>query len=139
MGAPRRGAQVEEKLEFKVIEFNKDAKRIIVSHSRIHEDAQGGGSDESRKGKRSGKKDNQSSTVAIPVMEKTTLGDIEELAALKEKLDNQKAAAFKKEAKAKAKEEKSKAAEAEVKNEPKTATETEEAVENKTEEATGEA
>ncbi len=31
-------AQVDEKLEFKVIEFNKDAKRIIVSHSRIHED-----------------------------------------------------------------------------------------------------
>ena len=101
-------AQVDEKLEFKVIEFNKDAKRIIVSHSRIHEDAQGGGSDESRKGKRSGKKENQSSTMAIPVMEKTTLGDIEELAALKEKLDNQKVAAFKKEAKAKANKEESK-------------------------------
>ena len=31
-------AQVDEKLTFKVIEFNKDAKRIILSHSRIHED-----------------------------------------------------------------------------------------------------
>jgi small subunit ribosomal protein S1 len=29
-------AQVDEKLSFKVIEFNKDAKRIILSHSRIH-------------------------------------------------------------------------------------------------------
>jgi len=132
-------AQVDEKLEFKVIEFNKDAKRIIVSHSRIHEDAQGGGSDESRKGKRSGKKENQSSTMAIPVMEKTTLGDIEELAALKEKLDNQKVAAFKKEAKAKAnKEEEAKVAEAEVKDEPKIATEAEETVENKTEETKSE-
>ena len=28
-------AQLDEKLEFKVIEFNKDAKRIILSHSRI--------------------------------------------------------------------------------------------------------
>ncbi len=28
-------AKVDEKLEFKVIEFNKAAKRIIVSHSRI--------------------------------------------------------------------------------------------------------
>lgn len=133
-------AQVDEKLEFKVIEFNKDAKRIIVSHSRIHEDAQGGGSNESRKGKRSGKKENQSSTMVIPVIEKTTLGDIEELAALKEKLDNQKVAAFKKEAKAKAKEE-SKVAEAEAKNEPKIATEAEEAeetVENKTEETKSE-
>ena len=32
-------AQLDEKLEFKVIEFNKDAKRIILSHSRIFEDA----------------------------------------------------------------------------------------------------
>ena len=31
-------AQIDDKLQFKVIEFNKDAKRIIVSHSRIHED-----------------------------------------------------------------------------------------------------
>ncbi len=121
-------AQVDDKLEFKVIEFNKDAKRIIVSHSRIHEDAQGGGSDETRKGKRSGKKENQSSTLAIPVMEKTTLGDIEELAALKEKLDNQKVAAFKKEAKAKAKAEEAKA-ETEI---------AEETVEDKTEETKSE-
>ena len=33
-------AKVDEKLEFKVIEFNKAAKRIIVSHSRVFEDAQ---------------------------------------------------------------------------------------------------
>ena len=32
-------AQLDEKLSFKVIEFNKDAKRIILSHSRIFEDA----------------------------------------------------------------------------------------------------
>lgn len=31
-------AKVDEKLNFKVIEFNKDAKRIILSHSRIFED-----------------------------------------------------------------------------------------------------
>jgi len=90
-------AQVDEKLEFKVIEFNKDAKRIIVSHSRIHED--NSGDDTRRRGKRGGKKEGGNETVsAIPAMEKTTLGDIEELAALKEKLDNQKVEAFKKEA-----------------------------------------
>ena len=33
-------AKLDEKLQFKVIEFNKDAKRIILSHSRIFEDAQ---------------------------------------------------------------------------------------------------
>ena len=90
-------AQVDERLEFKVIEFNKDAKRIIVSHSRIHEDISG--DDSRRRGKRGGKKEGGNETVsAIPAMEKTTLGDIEELAALKEKLDNQKVEAFKKEA-----------------------------------------
>ncbi len=90
-------AQVDERLEFKVIEFNKDARRIIVSHSRIHEDISG--DDSRRKGKRGGKKEGGNETVsAIPAMEKTTLGDIEELAALKEKLDNQKVEAFKKEA-----------------------------------------
>jgi small subunit ribosomal protein S1 len=31
-------AQLEEKLEFKVIEFSKAAKRIILSHSRVFED-----------------------------------------------------------------------------------------------------
>lgn len=105
-------AQVDEKLEFKVIEFNKDAKRIIVSHSRIHEDSS---SDESRrKGKRPGKKDASHEPVATPVIEKTTLGDIEELAALKEKFDNQKTAKAKKETR----KEEPKAVE-EVKEEPK--------------------
>ena len=33
-------AQLNEKLPFKVIEFNKDSKRIILSHSRTFEDAQ---------------------------------------------------------------------------------------------------
>ena len=93
--------KLEDKLEFKVIEFNKDAKRIIVSHSRIHED---GTSDDSRKkGRRTSKKDGiLEAAVATPTMEKTTLGDIEELAALKEKLDNQKVEAFKKESEKKA-------------------------------------
>jgi len=110
-------AQVDERLEFKVIEFNKDAKRIIVSHSRIHEDISG--DDSRRKGKRGGKKEGGNETVsAIPAMEKTTLGDIEELAALKEKLDNQKVEAFKKEA-AKTAEVKTEAPAVEVKTETK--------------------
>lgn len=104
-------AQVDEKLEFKVIEFNKDAKRIIVSHSRIHEDLQDGGSDDNkRKGKRGGRREeNHEATMSTSTMEKTTLGDIEELAALKEKLEQKaaKKAEAKKEApKAEVKEEK---------------------------------
>ncbi|NLD24177.1 MAG: 30S ribosomal protein S1 [Bacteroidales bacterium] len=93
--------KLEDKLEFKVIEFNKDAKRIIVSHSRIHEDSTG--DDSRKKGKRTGKKDGAIEAAATTsTTEKTTLGDIEELAALKEKLDNQKVEAFKKEAEKKA-------------------------------------
>ena len=89
--------QLDEKLQFKVIEFNKDAKRIIVSHSRIHEDK--AATEEGRKrGRRTTRKDSgQEASASALIMEKTTLGDIEELAALKEKLDNQKVEAFKKE------------------------------------------
>ncbi|MDO4702943.1 30S ribosomal protein S1 [Tannerella sp.] len=80
-------AVLDEKLPFKVIEFNKDAKRIIVSHSRTFEDEQKG----SRGGERKASKNVE--TVNNPVMEKTTLGDIEELAALKEKLGEKPSAA----------------------------------------------
>ena len=79
-------AQVEEKLSFKVIEFNKEAKRIILSHSRIFEDEQKSAKKEAGEKKvRRNKKEEDSAMVTGPV-EKTTLGDIEELAALKEKL-----------------------------------------------------
>lgn len=81
-------AQVEEKLDFKVIEFNKDSKRIIVSHSRTFEDEKvDPAAAEKRAAKKSAKKDETVHTVASA--EKTTLGDIEELAALKEKLSGE--------------------------------------------------
>ena len=72
-----------ETLEFKVIEFNKDAKRIILSHSRIFEDA---AKAEQRKAKKAAKAAVAEEAPATSQIEKTTLGDIQELAALKEKL-----------------------------------------------------
>lgn len=84
-------AVVDEKLQFKVIEFNKEAKRIILSHSRIFEDEQKGAKKDAPAGdkkpaaRRNNKNEEASAMVTGPV-EKTTLGDIEELAALKEKL-----------------------------------------------------
>ncbi len=79
-------AQVDEKLNFKVIEFNKDNKRIILSHSRIFEDeAKAEKAAEKKKAKRQKKADEATAAPATTI-EKTTLGDIEELAALKEKL-----------------------------------------------------
>ncbi|MDE6490398.1 MAG: 30S ribosomal protein S1, partial [Muribaculaceae bacterium] len=78
-------AKVDEKLNFKVIEFNKDSKRIILSHSRIFEDEAKAEKNEQRKAnKRPARR--QEETVSLPAPEKTTLGDLEALAALKEKL-----------------------------------------------------
>ena len=92
-------AKIDEKLSFKVIEFNKDAKRIILSHSRIFEDAQKATvteetatvttSTEEKPKKTTAKKAKTEETQASPsaAMEKTTLGDISGLAALKEQMD----------------------------------------------------
>ena len=79
-------AVVDEKLNFKVIEFNKDSKRIILSHSRIFEDEAKAEKAEAKKATKRAPKKAAEETAAVPAVEKTTLGDIEELAALKEKL-----------------------------------------------------
>ena len=79
-------AKVDEKLNFKVIEFNKDSKRIILSHSRIFEDEAKAERAEAKKAapKRTPRK--EAEPAAATAVEKTTLGDIEALAALKEQL-----------------------------------------------------
>jgi small subunit ribosomal protein S1 len=90
-------AVADERLLFKVIEFNKEAKRIILSHSRIHEDEQKNAKKEAagltgsgeKKSRQRSKKEEESPVT--PAVEKTTLGDIEELAALKEKLASNEA------------------------------------------------
>jgi small subunit ribosomal protein S1 len=76
----------DEKLDFKVIEFNKSAKRIIVSHSRIAEDEKRAEDNAKRKTARVGKKVEKPATETL-TMEKTTLGDISELAALKTQME----------------------------------------------------
>ncbi len=83
-------AGVDEKLNFKVIEFNKDSKRIILSHSRIFEDEAKGEqrAETARKPRRNGgnrRAAEEQPTLNAP-LEKTTLGDLEALAELKEKL-----------------------------------------------------
>jgi len=90
-------AKIDEKLNFKVIEFNKEAKRIIVSHSRTFEDLAKAEQETERKAtKRASKKLKES-------IEKTTLGDIAELAQLKDDMLNKdtKKKSPKKESKAK--------------------------------------
>jgi len=78
-------AQLNEKLEFKVIEFNKDSKRIILSHSRIFEDVQRA---EARKEKAAAPRRQKEEAPAIQNQAaSTTLGDIDALAALKAKME----------------------------------------------------
>ncbi len=81
-------AKVDEKLNFKVIEFNKDSKRIILSHSRIFEDEARAEKNNERRAKRAAapKKQDEAPAISATPLEKTTLGDLEALAALKEKL-----------------------------------------------------
>ena len=76
-------AALGEDLPFKVIEFNKDSKRIILSHSRTFEDAQ-------REEKRAAKKPRAKKEEAIKIENQpasTTLGDIDVLAQLKAQME----------------------------------------------------
>ncbi|MBR5804001.1 MAG: 30S ribosomal protein S1 [Bacteroidaceae bacterium] len=87
-------AQLDEKLEFKVIEFNKEAKRIILSHSRIFEDVAKAEAKAEKKAAAAAKKNNKKEKEEAPVIQNqaasTTLGDIDALAALKEQLEKGK-------------------------------------------------
>ena len=78
-------AQLDEKLEFKVIEFNKDAKRIILSHSRIFEDEA-----RAEEKKAAPRKEETKPVAPQPSAASTTLGDLDALAELKEKMEGNK-------------------------------------------------
>ena len=88
-------AKVDEKLMFKVIEFNKSAKKIIVSHSRVFEDEKK--SIEAPVKKTEGETPNKSTRKPKSNAEKTTLGDITQLAALKEEMEEKQNKASRKE------------------------------------------
>ena len=82
-------AQLDEKLEFKVIEFNKDAKRIILSHSRIFEDAAKAEEKAEKKATKKAAKKEEAPMIQNQAAS-TTLGDLDALAALKEQLEGKK-------------------------------------------------
>jgi small subunit ribosomal protein S1 len=80
-------AKLDEKLNFKVIEFNKSSKRIILSHSRTFEDFRKDDSASSGK-PRSVIEETKLATKKLKAsLERTTFGDITELAALKEEME----------------------------------------------------
>ena len=77
-------AQLGEELEFRVIEFVKETKRIILSHSRTFEDAK----EEAKKAPRKrGAVKKEEAPAINNVAAGTTLGDIDALAELKAKLE----------------------------------------------------
>ena len=87
-------AQLGETLEFKVIEFNKDAKRIILSHSRIFEDVARAEARAAKKAEAAAKKASRPQKEQAPVIKNvaasTSLGDIDALAALKAQMTESK-------------------------------------------------
>jgi len=78
-------AVVDDKLNFKVIEFNKGSKKIIVSHSRVFEDEKKSTETSARRSETDTAK--KATRKLKSSLEKTTLGDITELAALKEEME----------------------------------------------------
>ena len=77
-------AQVDEKLNFKVVEFNKSNKKIVLSHTKTWEEPK----KEEVKEKNSEADSTQKAVKKLKAnLEKTTLGDISELADLKSKME----------------------------------------------------
>jgi len=78
----------EEVLDFKIIEFNKDAKRIVVSHAKLHEEAKAEArAEETDKKKKEAKAASTAVKKVKDSVEKTTLGDLGVLANLKSSLE----------------------------------------------------
>ncbi|NGF54909.1 30S ribosomal protein S1 [Parapedobacter sp. SGR-10] len=80
--------KVDDVTDFKIIEFNKENKRLVISHSRIWEEAK----EEARKEEsNSRKKDAKAASNAVKKVkesvEKSTLGDLDILAQLKEQME----------------------------------------------------
>ncbi len=74
--------KIDEKAEFKVIEFSKENKKIVVSHTKVYQDAK---KEQEEAEKKKSKKSKKESSISSKV-EKTTLGDIIELTGLKDQL-----------------------------------------------------
>lgn len=81
---------VDETIDFKIIEFNKENKRLVISHSRIWEDERAEARVEEFNNR---KKEAKAATSAVKKVkdsvEKSTLGDLDVLAQLKEQMEDQ--------------------------------------------------
>jgi len=82
--------KVDETADFKIIEFNKENKRLVISHSRIWEDQRAEARMEEFNNR---KKEAKAASSAVKKVkesvEKSTLGDLDVLAQLKEQLEGE--------------------------------------------------
>jgi len=83
-----KSLKAEETAEFKIIEFNKENKRIVISHSRIWEEARAEARvQDFENRKKEAKAANNAVKKVKDSVEKSTLGDLSVLAQLKEQLE----------------------------------------------------
>ena len=80
-------AKKGETLDFKVIEFVKDTKRIILSHSRTFEEGNEPVAKPAHKRTNGGRKNNNETAMINNVAASTSLGDIDALAKLKAQME----------------------------------------------------
>jgi len=82
-------AGADDVMPFKVIEFNRDDKRIVISHTRIWEDVKRGEMGEERKQKEKKQKKARSAVRNMNKnIEKSTFGDLDILAQLKQQMQD---------------------------------------------------
>ena len=83
-------AEVDETLDFVVIEFNKDARKIVVSHTSTFEEQEENHANRSKEKSSKGGSSNKAVNTVNQSNEKSTLGDLDALSALKEKMEKGK-------------------------------------------------
>ncbi len=81
-------AKMDETLDFKVIEFNKESKKIVVSHTKVFQDVKYAERASEISEKKTREKDTKSAVKKMKdSLEKTTLGDLDVLANLKSEIE----------------------------------------------------
>jgi small subunit ribosomal protein S1 len=81
--------KVDEQVDFTVIEFNKDSRRILVSHGKTHSEEEFATREDKERGqKAAGAAASRGVKKVQQNQEKTTLGDLDALSALKSQLED---------------------------------------------------
>jgi small subunit ribosomal protein S1 len=91
--ADNENAKVEETLDFKVIEFNKEGKKIVVSHTATFEEVETKKPSTRKKATKEVANESETSKAVKSInqsQEKSTLGDLDALAQLKDQMESEK-------------------------------------------------